>query len=178
MPPLRLTCDECRRLDREAIEHYGIPGMVLMENAGRGVADRIERLGVSGPVLICCGKGNNAGDGFVIARHLDLRGVAVCVLLWSDPDQLTGDAAANYRIIERAEISVECFRGQHEPAKLQRHLDSAAWIVDALLGTGAQGDRRFVAMVPVLRHRGCLGHLLPAADQQGLGGRRVQSLGG
>ncbi len=142
MNPTLWTRDQCRRLDRAAIQHYGISGMVLMENAGRGVADRLQRLGIDGPVLICCGKGNNAGDGFVIARHLDLREVAVRVLLWADPAQLAGDAAANYRILERAGIPLECFPRGHQPARLQSHLDTAAWVVDALLGTGAQGDPR------------------------------------
>jgi NAD(P)H-hydrate epimerase len=70
MPAISLTRDESRELDRRAIEDLGIPGLVLMENAGRGCVDVLERLGISGPVVILCGKGNNAGDGFVIARHL------------------------------------------------------------------------------------------------------------
>ncbi len=78
-----------------AIDDYGMSGLVLMENAGRGVADRLEAAGLDGPVAICCGKGNNAGDGFVVARHLDLRGFDPRVLLWADPAELTGDAAVN-----------------------------------------------------------------------------------
>src|SRR5690606_38174978 len=62
------------RVDAEAVARYGMSSLVLMENAGRGVTDVLERLGVDGRVVICCGAGNNGGDGFVVARHLDLRG--------------------------------------------------------------------------------------------------------
>ncbi len=74
-------------------------GLVLMENAGRGCADLLWQQGISGPVVLCCGKGNNGGDGFVIARHLDSRGCDTRVLLFCDPAELTGDAAANYKTI-------------------------------------------------------------------------------
>ena len=75
-----LTRDQSRALDRRAIEDYGIASLVLMENAGRGCVDVLERLGIRGPVVILCGKGNNAGDGFVIARHLLIRGYECRVL--------------------------------------------------------------------------------------------------
>ena len=55
------------------MDEFGMSGLVLMENAGRGAADVLCRLGIAGPVAVCCGKGNNAGDGFVVARHLDLQ---------------------------------------------------------------------------------------------------------
>ena len=113
-----------------------------MENAGRGVADVLCRLGIAGPVVICCGKGNNAGDGFVVARHLDLRGHAVRVLLWGDPDQLAGDAAANFQILAKTDVPIEVFGPSHDAARLDKLLDLSAWIVDALLGTGARGEPR------------------------------------
>lgn len=112
-----------------------------MENAGRGCADVLCELGIAGPVRIACGRGNNAGDGFVIARHLDLRGVDVRVLLFGDPTSLSGDAAANFAIIERAEIPVEVFAGIDE-SRMQAALAGADWIVDALLGTGTRGAPR------------------------------------
>jgi NAD(P)H-hydrate epimerase len=132
---------QSRRLDALAIERYGMTGLVLMENAGRGLADTLCGLGISGEVVICCGRGNNAGDGFVLARHLDLRGHAVRVLLWADPSELTGDAAANYRILELAGVPIVSF-AETEPARLDRELAGAAWLVDALLGTGARGEPR------------------------------------
>src|SRR5881394_299563 len=111
MAPQYLTRAEVRELDRRAIEEYGVPGVVLMENAGRGAAEVLLRLGVRGRVVICCGKGNNGGDGFVIARHLDNREVPVQVLLFARPEDLTGDAAINYRIIARSGLPIAVFAG-------------------------------------------------------------------
>jgi len=124
------------------MEEYGICGLVLMENAGRGVADTLCRLGIAGPVVIACGKGNNAGDGFVIARHLDLRGYEVRLLLWADPAELSGDAAVNYQIVARTGISQARGDSAAIGSQVDAWLAEAGWIVDALLGTGAQGEPR------------------------------------
>ncbi len=137
-----LTRQQVRQVDQRAIEGYGLSGLVLMENAGRGVADVLCQLGIAGPVVIACGKGNNAGDGFVIARHLDLRGYPVRVLLWVDPAELRGDAATNYRILEKIEVPILRMNRESEATRVAEHLADAAWIVDALLGTGAQGEPR------------------------------------
>ena len=144
MPPLAFTREQSRRVDQLAVREFGFSGLVLMENAGRGVADVLCRLGIAGPVAICCGKGNNAGDGFVIARHLDLRGHAVRVLLWAEPEELTGDAAANFNILKKTDVTIEVFGGgaAHDPARLSKLVEGAAWIVDALLGTGSRGEPR------------------------------------
>ena len=151
-----LTRQQVREVDRRAIEEYGMSGLVLMENAGRGVADKLcewlaNRVAGAGPkgspgdsplTVICCGKGNNGGDGFVVARHLDLRGWPIKVLLLANPAELTGDAAANYRILEKSDLHVEVFTDLLDSKRLDRSLASADWIVDALLGTGATGDPR------------------------------------
>lgn len=139
---LTLTRQEAREIDRRAEIEFGMSGLVLMENAGRGVADKLCELGISGPVVIACGKGNNGGDGFVIARHLDLRGHAVKVLLWAQPSELTGDAAANYYILSRCNVPLRVFGHGHDPAALTADLADADWIVDALLGTGSRGEPR------------------------------------
>lgn len=139
-PPI-LSRMQSREVDRLAIERYGLSGLVLMENAGRGVTDKLCELGIAGPVVVCCGRGNNAGDGFVIARHLDLRGHPVRVLLWAEPSQLTGDAAANFAILQKTDVPIEVFRAG-DPPRPTRQLAGAAWIVDALLGTGARGNPR------------------------------------
>src|SRR5262245_21115976 len=97
--PRALTRDQVRDVDRRAIADYGLPGIVLMENAGRGTAELLVQLGIAGRVVICAGKGNNGGDGFVIARHLELRGCATTVLLFSQPTELNGDAAIHYRVL-------------------------------------------------------------------------------
>jgi NAD(P)H-hydrate epimerase len=142
-----LTRSQVRELDRRAVEEFGVPGVVLMENAGRGAAELLLRLGVEGTVAICCGKGNNGGDGFVIARHLDIRGVSVRVHLVVPPEGLAGDAAINYRIIERSNIPI--VRGIET-------LSDAQWIVDALLGTGLSGAVRppFWGAIDAINRRG------------------------
>lgn len=142
MTRIALTREQSRQVDRIAMEVYGFSGLVLMENAGRGVADCLERLGIDGTVVICCGRGNNGGDGFVIARHLDLRGYRTQVLLYCDPAQLAGDAAANFRILEKTNVPIHPCYENSEADSLQTHLAGASWIVDALLGTGARGEPR------------------------------------
>src|SRR5262245_25447385 len=134
-----LTRAQVREIDRRAIEEYGVPGVVLMENAGRGAAEVLLSLGVGGPAVICCGKGNNGGDGLVIARHLDNRGVGVRVLLFARPDELTGDAAANYRIIERSGLPIVI---EPDLGTLLAERSAATWVVDALFGTGLTGAVR------------------------------------
>jgi NAD(P)H-hydrate epimerase len=137
-----LSREQVRSVDRLAIQEYGMTGLVLMENAGRGCVDVLCRLGIHGPVTICCGKGNNGGDGFVIARHLDLRGYAVRVLLFCDPNDLEGDAAANFNILKQTGIPIDVFTASVDPAELSSKLMGADWLVDALLGTGSRGEPR------------------------------------
>src|SRR5712692_7343875 len=118
-----LSRDEVRAFDRRAIEELGIPGVVLMENAGRGAAELLLSLGIHGTVVVCCGKGNNGGDGFVIARHLHNHEVPVRVLLFAQPEELTGDAAINYRIIERMGLPIDVYAGGPiDIEKLRRQL--------------------------------------------------------
>ncbi len=132
-----VTREQSRDIDRRAIEAYGISGLVLMENAGRGCVDVLERLGIDGPVDILCGKGNNAGDGFVIARHLEIRGYDCRVFLLGPAEELRGDAAANFAILRKTSIPIV-----EQPNDFDEHARDAAWLVDALLGTGAQGEPR------------------------------------
>lgn len=139
LPPM--TRQQVRDVDRRAMEEFGLPGRVLMENAGRGAADLLLARGVRGPVVLCCGKGNNGGDGFVIARHLEAAGVDVDVLLFTDPHELTGDAATNLAVLRRAQTPVTTALDL-TPAEWAATLESADWIVDALLGTGLTGEVR------------------------------------
>lgn len=141
MPP-PMSREQVREVDRRAIEEYGLPGVVLMENAGRGAAELLIRLGIDGTVVICAGKGNNGGDGFVIARHLQNHGVEVRLLLFCDPNQLLGDAAINYRVLRVAGMEGEIVADCPDIGLLQNRLTGADWIVDALLGTGTRGELR------------------------------------
>ena len=142
MPKRSLSRDEVRDIDRRAIEEFGLPGVVLMENAGRGTAELLVTLGIGGSVVVCAGKGNNGGDGFVIARHLENRGYPVKVLLFCKPEELTGDAAINFRVIEAAGTPLRILGDAPLPRDLTAELAAADWVVDALLGTGARGEVR------------------------------------
>ncbi len=133
-----ITREAARRLDQCAVELAGMPSALLMENAGRGAADCLESLGIAGPVLICCGRGNNGGDGLVIARHLDLRGYSVRVVLFAEHAELRGDAALNLHILEHSNVPILLASQVQLDAECRR----ARWIVDALLGTGARGETR------------------------------------
>ena len=137
-----LTRDEVRRIDARAIADFLLPGIVLMENAGRGAAELLHRLaGAPCRVAIACGRGNNGGDGFVIARHLENLGHDVRILLACDPAAIGGDAAINRAIVERAGIPIETLAEVDDDAWTAA-LDRSDWIVDSLLGTGASGPPR------------------------------------
>jgi NAD(P)H-hydrate epimerase len=135
-----LTRAESRDFDRRAITEFGIPSLVLMENAGRGTVDVLQALGVRGPVVVCCGKGNNGGDGLVIARHLANRAIPTRVLLFAPADQLAQDAAVQWHIVQRLRLPAQVWSG--DDVQLQSVLAGAEWIVDALFGTGLRGPMR------------------------------------
>jgi NAD(P)H-hydrate epimerase len=134
-----LSREQVRAVDRRAIEEFGVPAVVLMENAGRGAAELLRALGIHGRVAVCCGKGNNGGDGFVIARHLDNWNVPVRILLFVRPEDLHGDAAVNYHIVHRAGLPVSVHAGRPDVQAVRRELAGAEWVVDALFGTGLSG---------------------------------------
>jgi len=136
-----LTRAQIREVDRLAIEEFGLPGIVLMENAGAGVARLLHTLGIEGPVAIVCGRGNNGGDGFVIARHLELLGHEVQLLLAAPLAAYAGDAAVNAEVARRAGLRIVDL-AEAEAGEWRQALHGAAWIVDALLGTGATGAPR------------------------------------
>jgi NAD(P)H-hydrate epimerase len=136
-----LSREQCRALDRHAIDVIGVPGVVLMENAGRNMAELLRSLGVRGPVVVCCGRGNNGGDGFVIARHLDNAGVTVRVVLFARAEDVAGDAAVNWRLLAHTGATVTALADPDE-ATLRQELGGADWIVDALVGSGQQGRLR------------------------------------
>ena len=135
-----LTRAETREFDRRAIEVLGIPSLVLMENAGRGTVDVLQALGVRGRVVVCCGKGNNGGDGLVITRHLANRAIPVQALLFAPAGQLSPDAAAEWHIVQHLRLPVQVWSG--DETQLTGMLAGAEWIVDALFGTGLQGPMR------------------------------------
>jgi NAD(P)H-hydrate epimerase len=130
---MNLTREQCREMDRRAMHDLGVPGIVLMENAGRAMAELLVARVSSGPVVICCGKGNNGGDGMVIARHLAIAGILARVVLFAEPEKLPPDAAVNWRILTLSGADVAVRR---DDTGLLPILSSAVWVVDALFGTG------------------------------------------
>ncbi len=137
-----LTREQIREIDRRAIEEYGIAGVVLMENAGRNAAELIRanlrEMDQPAAVCILCGRGNNGGDGFVIARHLFNAGLRVEIILFADPEKLAPDAKVNHDIAHKMEIPIRPFAESDAAACVSR----ARVVVDALLGTGFSGEVR------------------------------------
>jgi len=140
-----MTKNEIRAVDSWAINTIGIPGVVLMENAGRSCAELIkEKLkDVAAPkVCIFCGTGNNGGDGYVIARHLLNSGFEVVVVICGDREKVKGDAKINLDILERLGRPIEQLnlRDGDVPAQVKSFTAGADMIVDSLFGTGLSGQ--------------------------------------
>jgi hydroxyethylthiazole kinase-like uncharacterized protein yjeF len=139
------TAAQMREIDRHAIEDLKIPGMVLMENAGRGVANcahRVLRALEGTHVHIVAGRGNNGGDGFVVARHLHNAGYDVAVTLLAPASDLRGDAAANHSICAAMGISIHELPALPSPTPLLDRLRGADVVIDGILGTGIAGAVR------------------------------------
>ncbi|MBM7854882.1 NAD(P)H-hydrate epimerase [Desulfohalotomaculum tongense] len=138
-----VTAAEMREIDRVAVEEYGIPGVVLMENAGRKVVEVVCRQlnnNVKGKaVTVFVGKGNNGGDGLVVARHLLNMGADVRVLMVADPGELTGDAGLNLAIWEKMGQRVYPIHQPNGINLVKVSLMSTDLIVDAMYGTGFRG---------------------------------------
>ena len=131
-----LDAQRMAQADRITIEEIGIPGLVLMENAGRLVAEELaERVDPPGPVLVVCGRGNNGGDGYVVARHLLRLGYQVQVLATGDAGGKTdaGAMARAWKGLGGAVTTVTSSRGLAREASL---FERAEVVVDALFGTG------------------------------------------
>jgi len=145
---LVLSRTQVRACDRVAIEDFEINGLVLMENAGSAAARHILSLLDPLPnagVCVIAGTGNNAGDGFVVARHLTNAGVNIKVLVCGARDRVGGDALSNLRIIEHMGLPIT-YADQQPPDALavtiRSHVGPTDLIVDAMLGTGTAGPPR------------------------------------
>jgi NAD(P)H-hydrate epimerase len=147
---LRFSVSLARQVDRIAIERFGMSSLVLMENAGRGVADRLLPVASgSKPIVLLCGTGNNGGDGLVVARHLLFAQLPVSIWMMGSIERLTSDAMANYLILQQAGVMVRFAAEQF--SALQREIQDADILVDAMLGTGAQGAPRGVMAEVILQ---------------------------
>lgn len=142
-----VTREEMRELDRKTIEVYEIPAIILMENAGRNVAEEILKMTDTQTkikVAVLCGKGNNGGDGFVAARHLHNYGIPVGVFLVAKISDILKDADAgtNLKILLNMKIDVREILLTTEMNSILMELRSYDIIVDALFGTGLSGEVR------------------------------------
>jgi NAD(P)H-hydrate epimerase len=143
-----LTAAEMREVDRQTTARFGIPGLQLMESAGQQVCDAILRWlgGRCSPesrqdlkISILCGKGNNGGDGLVVARHLKVTGIEPKVYFFGDPAKLTGDARENFQRWRSTGGALDVVGSENEWQKVTGTIGSSDVIVDALLGTGLRG---------------------------------------
>jgi ADP-dependent NAD(P)H-hydrate dehydratase / NAD(P)H-hydrate epimerase len=137
-----LTASEMKELDRLSTERHNIPSLTLMENAGKSVAEFLQRRFpdiARRRIVVLCGKGNNGGDGFVVARHLVEAGAKPIVFLFAAPDTLRGDVAANFKRWQKRSRGLQIVRSPGEWPSLKPPLASADIIIDALLGTGVRG---------------------------------------
>ncbi len=145
-----LTRAQVREVDQRAINDLAMPGLILMENAGLNAAsaivDYLDHLFDLPPsearVVIVCGGGNNGGDGYVIARHLHNWGVQVAIYASKSPENLHGDAAVNAKIAQRMGLPIHVMESAMDTPKAMTHWQQAHLLVDALLGTGFQGELR------------------------------------
>ncbi|MEW6080152.1 MAG: NAD(P)H-hydrate dehydratase [Thermodesulfobacteriota bacterium] len=140
---LLVSAEEMREMDRQTIDSYGLPGRVLMEVAGRGAVRWLlecfpEVLEMK--IAVLAGRGNNGGDGFVMARHLHHLGGRVTVFLLTEADRISGDAAANLALARASEVPVI---GLPDEAAFAAHRSALAHqelFIDAILGTGLQSE--------------------------------------
>jgi len=159
MPELKyVTPDEMKRLDAFAIETIGIPGVVLMENAGRAVFEAAYK-GLAGrelPALVFCGRGNNGGDGFVVARHLINHGIETDVFVVGAISKVKGDALVNLRILRNMDIPINRVTKKTLP-EIRQKLKRCGVVIDALLGTGLSGEVTglYGEVITLINEAGC-----------------------
>ncbi len=162
-----LTAAQARARDAHTIDVVGVLGLVLMEHAGRAVADVVTSLmsDAHGAVVVVCGGGNNGGDGFVCARHLVGRGVDVVVITTVDHASLKGDAATAARLLNAAIVALgkNDVVSAFDPAHFPQH---PAVVVDALFGTGLSRplSADSAAVVDAIAHARKNGAVVVAVD--------------
>lgn len=157
IPLIAFTREEIRVLNRAAISQYGIPAAALMESAGRAAAAIVLNMLPAQPsrVLIVCGKGNNSGDGYVVARYLHNAGHHPHVFLAADAASIGGCAASFLRVMKHMNVSLTQV-SQHNLDVLVDAAVGAALIVDGLFGTGLSGNVRasFDSIIKILNASG------------------------
>ena len=136
------TAELMRKLDQRAISEFGIPGMVLMENAARGIVSTLFRSFPDLPtsrVGILAGRGNNGGDGLAAARYLANRGIPCRIFLFAAQEEVKGDAGANLEILKRMGVAVQEVLNLEEWGGQKALVGSADLLLDGIFGTGLKG---------------------------------------
>ncbi|MCE5313716.1 MAG: NAD(P)H-hydrate dehydratase [Armatimonadota bacterium] len=172
-----VTAQQMRDLDRRATEEFGIPSILLMENAGRAIFDTA--VGMLGDiylkrVVVVAGPGNNGGDGFVAARFLHNAGADVVVAYYGDRAKAKGDALTNIEIAEKIGLEIDYSQDTDALRQAVRYADL---VIDALLGTGVKGELRPDAakVVGIMNRRNC--PLLAVDIPSGIDADTGESLG-
>ena len=141
---LKVTIDQMREIDRRTIEEYGIPSIVLMENAGRQAYEVAKKmLGkdlTKKKAAVICGKGKNGGDGFVVARYLLNYGANIYVFLLGDVSSLAEETLINFQILKKCRIEIDEVKTSNEIKGIENALKSADLVIDAILGIGVRGE--------------------------------------
>ncbi len=166
-----LTAAQARALDAQAQQRLAMPSLLLMENAGRGAADAIDRCygrrGATARAVLFLGSGNNGGDGAVVARHLARFGWRVRLYLVGRAAGRTPDLATQLRIVQRLRLPCTSIRGVAAARRAAATVARDEVVIDALLGTGARGPLRepMASLVSALNRRprrGCVALDLPS----------------
>lgn len=133
-----VSAEEMRKIDEQAIREYGIPSLLLMENAGAACAREMMSLGLKkgDQAAIFCGKGNNGGDGFVAARHLYNRGIEPVVFYFQSPAEMKPDPLVNFKILEKMDVYLRDCSQEIDRQGVTDDLKQCKGILDALFGTG------------------------------------------
>lgn len=132
-----LNSEQMRNIDRRTTERFGVPSIVLMENAAIAVVDAIfEHFAASSRIALLCGTGSNGGDGFAVARHLENRGVVPVIVIVGERSSIAGDARTNLDICERLGLPIYEIRDADGVSTALAHAADADLVVDAIFGTG------------------------------------------
>lgn len=137
----KVSAKEMQELDRRAQEEFGIPGLILMENAGKRaseIAFAMQEQQKNKKIVIFCGPGNNGGDGFVLARHLLNNRQKVMVFLLADKEKIKGDALVNFNILLKMGLKINYLLSKEQLCSAKAKLKDAGLIVDAIFGIGLE----------------------------------------
>jgi hydroxyethylthiazole kinase-like uncharacterized protein yjeF len=136
------SSSKIKQIDKLATKRFSIPSLILMENAGRSVAEEAKKMLKSRlvPILIFCGYGNNGGDGFVAARHLENKGYKVNVFLVGQKKEMSEDTKLNFAIIKKMKVKIRKIINQKQIEFLFKLSQRPQLVIDAIFGIGLKGE--------------------------------------